>query len=170
MFKVYEKKHQYRHMILLIEAPTRKSKKGKRKWSVTSVSFWGEGIGLQKYKVENDYAKLRHCGHVRLCKSPLGHSPPGSSVCEVLQATIPEWVAKSSSRGSSQPRGQTRISMSPALADRFFTIEPPGKPREWLLTYTVPYCYLTFFFFNYCILWKVWDISGKTSENNSKIE
>ena len=36
------------------------------------------------------------------------------------------WAAIPSSRGSSQPRGQT---MSPALAGRFFTTEPPGKPE-----------------------------------------
>ena len=39
----------------------------------------------------------------------------------VLQAKILEWVAMPSSRGSSQPRDQTHISMSPALAGRFFT-------------------------------------------------
>ena len=33
--------------------------------------------------------------------SPLDHSPPGSSVLEILQARILEWVAISSSRGSS---------------------------------------------------------------------
>ena len=31
-------------------------------------------------------------------------SPPGSSVCEILQAGILEWVAIPFSRGSSQPR------------------------------------------------------------------
>ena len=31
-------------------------------------------------------------------------SPPGSSVCGIYQARILEWVAISSSRGSSQPR------------------------------------------------------------------
>ena len=37
-------------------------------------------------------------------------SPPGSSVPGILQAKILEWVAVSSSRGSSQPRDQTRVS------------------------------------------------------------
>ena len=36
--------------------------------------------------------------------------PPGSSVCGILQATILEWVAMPSSRGSSWPRDQTHIS------------------------------------------------------------
>ena len=37
-------------------------------------------------------------------------SPPGSSVHGILQARILEWVTISSSRGSFQPRDQTRVS------------------------------------------------------------
>ena len=37
-------------------------------------------------------------------------SPPGSSVRGILLASILEWVAMPSSRGSSQPRNQTHIS------------------------------------------------------------
>ena len=40
---------------------------------------------------------------------------------------ILEWVAMPSSRGSSWPRDQTRVSFSSCVADRFFTAEPPGK-------------------------------------------
>ena len=40
---------------------------------------------------------------------PTGCSPPGSSVCGILQARILEWVAIPSSRGSSLPRDQTYI-------------------------------------------------------------
>ena len=39
--------------------------------------------------------------HVKLC-NPINCSPPGSSVHEIFQARILEWVAISSSRGSSQ--------------------------------------------------------------------
>ena len=35
---------------------------------------------------------------------------PGSSVHGPVQARVPEWVVMPSSRGSSQPRDQTRIS------------------------------------------------------------
>ena len=42
--------------------------------------------------------------------SKLDRSPPGSSIHGVLQARILEWVATSSSRGSSQPRDQTQVS------------------------------------------------------------
>ena len=51
----------------------------------------------------------------------------GSSVQEILQVRILEWVAMPSSRDSSQPRDQTCDS---CIAGRFFTAEPPGKPRE----------------------------------------
>ena len=44
-----------------------------------------------------------------LCNS-LNCSPPGSSVCGILQARILEWVAIFSSRGSCRPRNQTCIS------------------------------------------------------------
>ena len=48
-------------------------------------------------------------------------SPPGSSVRGIFQARILEWVAISSSRGSSQPKDQTHISCVSCLAGRFFT-------------------------------------------------
>ena len=44
-----------------------------------------------------------------LC-DPIDGSPPGSAVPGILQARILEWVATPSSRGSSQPRNQTRVS------------------------------------------------------------
>ena len=51
---------------------------------------------------------------------PMDCSPPGSSVHGISQAQTLEWVAISSSRGSSQPRDQTRIS---CMAGGFFTSE-----------------------------------------------
>ena len=51
----------------------------------------------------------------------MDRSPPGSSVHGILQAGILEWVALPSSRGSSQPRDRTLVSLSPALAGGFFT-------------------------------------------------
>ena len=41
-----------------------------------------------------------------LC-DPMDCSPPGSSTHGILQVRVLEWVAISSSRGSSQPRDQT---------------------------------------------------------------
>ena len=53
-----------------------------------------------------------------LCK-PVDCSLPGSSVYGILQARILEWVTISFSRGSSQPRDQTRVSH---IGDRCFNL------------------------------------------------
>ena len=50
-----------------------------------------------------------------LC-NPMDCSLPGSSVHGIFQARILEWVATSSSRGSSWPRDWIHLSVSPALA------------------------------------------------------
>ena len=73
--------------------------------------------------------------HAKLLQSwltlcdPMDRSPPGSSVRGILQARILEWVARPSSRGSSQPRYQTHVSyiylhwqVGP------LPLAPPGKP------------------------------------------
>ena len=61
-----------------------------------------------------------------LC-DPMDCSPPVSSVQGVLQARVPEWVATSFSRASSQPRNWTR---SPALQADSLQSEPPCKPIQ----------------------------------------
>ena len=53
-------------------------------------------------------------------------SRPGSSVHGILRPRILEWVAMSSSRGSSWPRIE---SGSPALQAHSLLSEPPGKPK-----------------------------------------
>ena len=50
---------------------------------------------------------------------------PGSSICGISQARILEWCAISFFRDLPDPGVEP---MSPALADGFFTTEPPGKP------------------------------------------
>ena len=55
-----------------------------------------------------DISKMKICCSVTqscptLC-DPVDCSPPGSSVREILQARILEWLAVPISRGSSQPR------------------------------------------------------------------
>ena len=69
-----------------------------------------------------------------LC-DPVDCSPPGPSVHGILQARILEWVALSSSRGSSWPRNPTQVSH---IAGRFFII---WATREDLMVERV------FFFF-----------------------
>ena len=53
-----------------------------------------------------------------LC-DPMNYSPLGSSVHEILQARILEWVTISFSRGSSRPKDWMQVSCN---AGRFFTI------------------------------------------------
>ena len=60
---------------------------------------------------------------------PVDCSPPGSSVHDILQAWILEWVAISFSRGSSRSRDQTHVA---CIAGRFFKaehdLEKEGNP------------------------------------------
>ncbi|MDP1097659.1 hypothetical protein Q6288_26585, partial [Klebsiella quasipneumoniae] len=73
----------------------------------------------------SDFSSVQSLSHVQLfatlrtvaCQAPLSIG--------ILQASILEWVAKSFSRGSSQPRDQTQVS---CIAGRFFTTESPCKP------------------------------------------
>ena len=54
-----------------------------------------------------------------LC-DPMGYSPPDSCIHGIVQARILEWLDISFSRGSSQPRDQTQVSLT---ASRLFTIK-----------------------------------------------
>ena len=63
-----------------------------------------------------------------LC-DPVDCRPPGSSVHQILQARIVEWIALPFSRRSSQPRDEPLSLMSPALADEFQYL-PKGRSRE----------------------------------------
>ena len=53
-----------------------------------------------------------------LC-DPMDYSLPGSSVHEIFQAVVLEWIAISFPRGSSQPRDRTWVSR---IVDRRFTV------------------------------------------------
>ena len=55
--------------------------------------------------------------------TPIDCNLPGSSVQGIIQARILEWVAISSSRGSSQPRNWTQVS---CIAGRFLPTELQG--------------------------------------------
>ena len=65
--------------------------------------------------------KWKSC--LTLC-DPMDYNLPGSSVHGILQARILEWVAISSSRGSSWPRDRTWVS---CIAGGFPTAEPLRK-------------------------------------------
>ena len=77
------------------------------------------------------------CAHAQsrlILWDPTDCSSPSFSVCGMFQARLLEWVAISSSRGSSQPRDPTHISCT---ADGFFTTAPPGKPCKLTLKYVI---------------------------------
>ena len=68
-----------------------------------------------------------------LC-DPMDCSLPGSSVREIFQARILEWVAISFSEGCSQPRDWTRVSCTEG---RFLPTELQGKPFCcWVVFYS----------------------------------
>ena len=63
-----------------------------------------------------------------LC-NPMDYSQSGSSVHEILQARILEWVATPFSRRSSIPRDQTQVSCT---VGRFFTMWAPREVQAWV--------------------------------------
>ena len=73
---------------------------------------------------------------------------PGSSVYGVLQATVLEWVALPSSRRSSQPRDQTRVSCIIRFLTTKATWEAPGQPLV-VINHVITYI-------------RLWDIKAKT--------
>ena len=68
------------------------------------------------------YAEVKWSEGAQSCPTlcdPMDCSLPGSSVHGIFQARVPEWVAISFSRGSSQPRDQTQVSRT---TGRRFTV------------------------------------------------
>ena len=64
--------------------------------------------------MNSSFGKLGASEVAQLCPTfcyPVEYSPPGSSICGIFQARILEWIAIFFSRGSSQPRDQTLISL-----------------------------------------------------------
>ena len=78
-------------------------------------------------KIPEDMLVTQCC--LALC-DPMDCSPPGSFVHGILQARLLEWVSIPFSRGSSQPRDQTRVSYT---AHRFFSVWATRKyTRGWV--------------------------------------
>ena len=72
--------------------------------------FWGGGIYWDSSHLLFSYVHVLSCfSCVWLCDA-MDCSLPGSSVHGIQQASILEWVATFSSRGSSQPRDWTHVS------------------------------------------------------------
>ena len=66
--------------------------------------------------------------HDWLFCDPTDRSPPCSSAHGILQSSVLEWVAISSSRDPPDPGIEPVSLIFPALAGGFFTTETPGNP------------------------------------------
>ena len=85
------------------------------------VYIW---FSIHFYHYSTRYMACTHAKSLQSYLTPCGPmdcSPPGSSVHGILQATILQWVAMPSSRGSSWPRDQVPVSYVSALAGSIFT-------------------------------------------------
>ena len=83
-----------------------------------------------------------------LC-DPVDHSLPVSSVHGIFQASILEWVAMHSSRGSSWPRDHTCVS---CIAGRFFATGGTRKDPIIYIIFYITYI-ITFFLIAYIIFY-----------------
>ena len=113
--------------------------------------FWLQNITAQQVSVEgelklgNDCETIREgwfrhesCMHTQSCPTlcdPMHCSLPGFSVHGILQARILEWVPFLPPGDLPDPGMEPKSPVSPAspaLAGRFSTTEPPGKPQHEL--------------------------------------
>ena len=74
------------------------------------------------------------CLVAQSCLTLVTHRLPGSTVQEILQARILEWVAISFSRGSSQPRNQTQVS---SIAVRLYQLSYKESPHVSILLFKI---------------------------------
>ena len=72
-------------------------------------------------QTKHEYVRTKSLQSFLTLCDPVDCSPPGSSVHEILQARILEWVAMLFSRGSSRPRDETVSLKSPAVGGKLFT-------------------------------------------------
>ena len=100
----------------------RKRKYMKQNWTMQRLEqVLHKGICLNEHYPYEELLLLSLFSHSIVSDFcyPMDYSLPGSSVHGISQARILGWVATPFSRGSSQPKGQTRLSW---IAGRFFTM------------------------------------------------
>ena len=89
------------------------------------------------------------CSVTKLCLTlcdPMDCNPPSPSVCEIFQASILEWVAISSFRGSSWPRDQTHVSWVFCIGRRILChLSCPGSSDyAWSLVFSLYIIFISF--------------------------
>ena len=98
--------------------------------SIFPAKYCGCIVVVHKVLCSIVVAVIQLWSHVWLFGTPwtVAHQAP-VSIWFLRQKYCPlEWVAISISRGFSQSRDQTCVSLFPELAGWFFSTEPPGKP------------------------------------------
>ena len=116
-----------------------------RAWGQGSYSMWGNCIRVTTHSSVNTvfpflsivvilYMCACMCAKsLQSCSTlwdAMDYSPPGYSVHGILQARILEWVAISSSRGSTWPRDlRTPESYVSCIGRRCLPLAPAGKPN-----------------------------------------
>ena len=111
------------------------------------------GVGchflLQCMKVKSESRVAQSCP--TLC-NPMDCSPPVSSVHEVLQTRILEWVAMLFSRGSSWPGIEPPSLLSPTLQAGSLPLAPPRKPlMKYILREMIQLKFATCYFLLYLV-------------------
>ena len=111
------------------------------------------GVGchflLQCMKVKSESGVAQSCP--TLC-NPMDCSPPVSSVHEVLQTRILEWVAMLFSRGSSWPGIEHPSLLSPTLQAGSLPLAPPRKPlMKYILREIIQLKFSTCYFLLYLV-------------------
>ena len=91
--------------------------------------------------------------HVQILCNTMDCSPPGSSVRGIFQARILEWVAISSSRGSSQPRDQTWVSCVSCIGSWILPLSHLQDYMWYLLVNWWVSVVSTFWFLEIALLW-----------------
>ena len=79
-------------------------------WTAANQAPLSTGFSRQEYWSGLLFPSPHICSVCPTLCDPMDCSPPSSSVHGIFQASILEWVALSSSRGSSLPRNQTWVS------------------------------------------------------------
>ena len=98
------------------------------------ISGEGRGTQAQAYMTLDSAFSHCFCSVTPLCLTlgnPMDCIPPGSSVHEIFQARILEWVATSSSRRPPWPRDQTQTS---CIANTIIVYDHEDLRREALLS------------------------------------
>ena len=88
---------------------------------------------------------------------PMNYSLPGSSVHGIFHRRILEWFVIYYSRGSSQPRDQTRVS---CIAGRFFTLWATREDYSCSCSHTVEYCVCVNCYLVYFLATPLWHVGS----------